>query len=247
VICFPGSSKADSFLDKPISNGCRGTRIGVLGGIGPESTAEFYSKLINELQKRGLVKSNEDYPQIIVNSIPAPELIYDDINEEELVSYIEGLKELDKFGVDFIVIICNTIHLYYDLLQKNIKTRIIDLRKEMNKFLMKNKIQSVFILGTPNTIKKGLYRFAKIKSYEPNIRELSILTESIFNFNRGFERERQIKAVKEICNKYLKKGAQTIILGCTEFAVMLGNEDFPNINSIDILVNSTIEYMGKTK
>ena len=93
-------------------------RIGVLGGVGPEATGEFYNKLIRRLQEKGSIKSNRDFPQIIINSIPAPELIYDKISDEELQPYIKGLKELDKFGVDFIIMICNTIHLYYDKLQK---------------------------------------------------------------------------------------------------------------------------------
>lgn len=70
-------------------------RIGVLGGIGPEATAEFYLKLIRTLQMQGVIKRNEDFPQILINSIPAPALIYDAISDEELRSYIDGLKELD--------------------------------------------------------------------------------------------------------------------------------------------------------
>jgi aspartate racemase len=121
-----------------------GIRIGVLGGIGPEATGEFYSKLIAKLQEKGLIKSNKDFPQIVINSIPAPELIYDEISDEELKVYIDGLKELDEFGVDFIVMVCNTIHLYYDKLQREVKTPILNLREEMKEFLRKrgNKIHS---------------------------------------------------------------------------------------------------------
>ena len=52
-------------------------KIGILGGIGPEATGEFYNKLIKRLQEKDLIKSNKDFPQIFINSIPAPELIYD--------------------------------------------------------------------------------------------------------------------------------------------------------------------------
>ncbi len=86
----------------------------MLGGIGPEATGEFYSKLIRSLQEKKLIKNNKDFPHIIINSIPAHELISHKISDEELKPYIEGLKELDKFGVDFIVMVCNTIHLFYD-------------------------------------------------------------------------------------------------------------------------------------
>lgn len=213
-------------------------KIGVLGGIGPEATGEFYNKLIHRLQEKGLIKTNRDFPQIVINSIPAPELIYEKISDEELELYIKGLKQLDKFGVDIIVMMCNTIHLYYDKLQRKINTPILDLREELKELLKRKRIKSALILGTPNTIKQGLYRFTDIKSFEPNEREMKQLTNAIFNFNKGIEKQRQIQRVRKICEKYLSEGAGTIILGCTEFAVMLGNENLPTINTIDILVEA---------
>ena len=226
----------------------RGTcKIGILGGIGPEATGEFYNKLISKLQEKGLIKNNRDFPQIIINSIPAPELIYEEISDEKLRQYIEGLKELDKFGVDFIVMVCNTIHLYYDRLQKAIKIPILDLRQELKKLLIKKSIKSALIIGTPNTIKQGLYRVEGIQAFEPNDEEIHELTDSIFNFNKGVNKQLQIQRVRKICQKYINKGAETIILGCTEFAVMLGEENFPKINTIDVLAEATINKFQKSR
>jgi len=216
------------------------SKIGVLGGIGPEATGEFYNKFINRLQERGLIKRNKDFPQIVINSIPAPELIYDKISEKDLMPYIRGLKELDKFGVDFILMVCNTIHLYYDLLQKQINTPILNLRYELNNILLKKGIKSTLIIGTPNTIKQGLYRFKGISSFEPNQKEIGQLSKAIFMFNKGLNKSYQVKKVRKICDKYLKKGAEIVILGCTEFAVMLNEEDIPKINTIDVLVEAAI-------
>jgi len=215
-------------------------KIGVLGGIGPESTGEFYIKLIYELQKRKLIKSNKDYPQIIINSIPAPELIHEKISGKELQPYINGLKELDNFGVDFIVIVCNTAHLYYGKFQKKINTPILDLRKEVYEVLKSRGIKSVLVVGTKNTIKKGLYRFKDIKTFEPDEREMKVLTNAIFNFNRGFKKYQQAQKVRDICKKYLIKGVEAIILGCTELAVMLDKEKLPTINTINVLVEAVI-------
>lgn len=214
-------------------------RIGVLGGIGPEATGDFYNKLIRGLQEKGVIKTNRDFPQIVINSIPAPELIYDQISDEELLPYIDGLKELDRFGVDFIVMVCNTIHLYHDVLQKEIKTPILNLRVELERVVKKKGIKTAFIIGTPNTIKQGLYRFKDIKYLEPDENEIKQLTNAISSFNRGIDKQKQIQKVRKICEKYLSEGAGTIILGCTEFAVMLGKENLPTMNTIDVLVEAT--------
>jgi len=216
-------------------------KIGILGGIGPEATGEFYNKLIKRLQEKDLIKSNKDFPQIFINSIPAPELIYDYISEEELKPYIKGLKELDKFNVDFIVMVCNTIYLFYDKLQKEIKAPILNLKEELRNSLTEKNIKSVLIIGTPSTIKKGLYQFDGIKTYKPSEEEMKTLTKSIFNFNKGDCNA--VHDVRKICDKYLNEGAETVILGCTEFGVMLDNDNIPKINTIDILVDAIIKII----
>lgn len=217
-------------------------------GIGPASTAEFYAKLISELQMTGFIKNNKDFPQIVINSIPAPELVYENITDADLSYYIGGLRELDKFGVDFIVMVCNTIHLFYENLQNQIKTPILDLRKEVERTIKSKGISSVLVLGTPNTIDKGLYDFAGITSIKPTKNEAKQLSAAIFNFNNGTEKEEQGKKVIDICNKYLSNGSTTtVILGCTEFGLMLSNGNFDKINTIDVLVKATVERIIRNK
>lgn len=214
--------------------------IGLLGGIGPETTGDFYLVLISKFQEKGLIKSNRDFPQIIINSIPAPELIYEEISDKDLELYIRGLKELEKFGVDFIAMVCNTIYLSYEKLQKEIKTPIIDLRKEVRNFLTNKNIKSVTVLDTPTVIKKGLYKLKDINSIDLNDKEMRLLTDAIFNFNKGVNKEKQIEIVKSIAKKYFDKGSEFIISGCTELTLMLKDENIPKINTMDILLEAVI-------
>ena len=209
-------------------------KIGVLGGIGPEATGEFYNKLIKGLQKRGFIRANSDFPQIIINSIPAPELVFDKISKSDLRQYIEGVKLLDRLGVDFIVMVCNTIHLYHERLQKEITAPILDLRKEVKRVLVNEK-GKVLVLGTPSTIKNKLYEFDGLEYTGLEEKELDRVSKAILDFNRG----RKPRELGSICRKYQKKGAM-IILACTEIALMLENEKIPNINTVDVLVDATI-------
>lgn len=151
-----------------------------------------------------------------------------------------GLKELEQANPDFIVMICNTIHLFYNILQNKIKMPIIDLKEELKNYLRKNKIKSTLVIGTPLTIKRGLYKFDGIDYIVPSEEERGILADSINKFNRGYDKANQAQRVRKICSKYLDKKAETLILGCTEFAVMLKDENFSKINTIDILVESVI-------
>ena len=185
--------------------------VGVLGGIGPESTAEYYTKLVTRFQEKGLIKRNKDFPQIVINSIPAPELIFEKITDADLRMYADGLKQLDEFGVDFIVMVCNTIHLFYDRLQSGVKTPILDLRAEVRKVLEGKKATSVLVLGTPSTIENGLYEFNDtVKTVKPTAEEAKALSEAILNFNNGVDKE------------------------------ALGSSNLNKINTIDVLVEATI-------
>ena len=143
--------------------------------------------------------------------------------------------------------VCNTIHLFYDKLQAQIRTPIIDLRKEVEKAVKTKGVSSVLILGTPSTI-NGLYDFVGIKSIKPTKSETEQLSTAIFNFNNGMDKEKQGNKVIDICNKYLiNSNTTTVILGCTEFGLMLSNGNFDKINTIDVLVNATVDKVELLK
>jgi len=216
-------------------------KIGILGGIGPQATGIFYLKLIDKLQAEGLIKNNQDFPQIVINSIPAPELIFDKIDNKDLDIYKKGLKELDEFNPDFIVMVCNTIHLYYDELQSEIKNELIDLRQEVYKKIKSLNVKSVTVFGTPSTINLGLYNFEGINYLDVSKDETQELSNAIFLFNKGFEKENQRRKVEVIAKKYLSKDSEIILLGCTEFAVMLDSSEIHKLDTIDVLVECVVE------
>ncbi|MDP1694147.1 MAG: aspartate/glutamate racemase family protein [Candidatus Woesearchaeota archaeon] len=113
-------------------------KIGILGGIGPESSALFYERLIKLAQSKN-VQSNIGYPHIILESIPAPELL---LKNPDLTMYKEALKNLQDVGADFIVLVCNTAYVYIDQLKKEVNIPILDLNGETEKILKKNKVRT---------------------------------------------------------------------------------------------------------
>jgi aspartate racemase len=212
-------------------------KIGLLGGLGPESTGEFYLKFISTLQKKGFIKKNEDYPHIIINSIPAPVVFMDNA---EITDYKKGIKDLEKFGCDFIAILCNTAHVHYDEFKELVKIPIINLRKEVKNYLDENDINSVIVFGTHKTIKKGLFKYEDKNYEELSNEEMEVLDEAVNNFNGGFEKEKQIEIVRGLAEKYLKNVGM-IISGCTEIALMLKDTDFKNIDTMDVLLEAIIK------
>ncbi|MGB7554369.1 MAG: aspartate/glutamate racemase family protein [Candidatus Korobacteraceae bacterium] len=94
------------------------TTVGILGGIGPESTVEYYRGLI-----AGYRQSRPDgsYPSIILNSLDVTKLLaWMNANQlGEVTEYlVDGLQKLVNAGADFAIIAANTPHIVFDEVQQ---------------------------------------------------------------------------------------------------------------------------------
>jgi aspartate racemase len=151
-------------------------KIGILGGIGPQATGYFYSNLITKLKDSGKIRSNADFPNIIINSINAPELTGADISIQQLQPYIDGIKELAVHKPDYILMVCNTIHVYRDLMiQESGYANILSIREIVGKYLEKYSEQKFCVLGSISTIKSGLFSFENIDFIKPDTEQLEKL------------------------------------------------------------------------
>jgi aspartate racemase len=205
-------------------------KIGILGGLGPESTGKFYLDLIRSFEETRKPKNNTEFPHIIVNSIPAPELIFDRVDRKILNYYIRELQELEKAGCGFIVIVCNTAYSFLDQFQQTVKIPIINLPKELEKRLATIGAKTVTRLVTPTGYSHGLYKFNRFTYNEVSQKELMILEDAIAKFNVGKEKKKQIARVTKIYDKYAEI-SDAVILGCTELALMLA--DKKGVNTVD--------------
>jgi len=222
-------------------------RLGVLGGIGPEATGVFYLHLIKRLQEENLIRHNEDFPQIIINSIPAPELVFDTFKEKDVQPYLQGLKELEAMKPDCIIMVCNTIHLFHEQFQAELKTPILNLKEEVAQELRRRNASAVAVLGTPQTVRCGLYEITGIRPIRLTDEECVVIGAAVFNFNRGFEIAQSKAVVTEIAQAQLQKGAALLVLGCTELAVMLEGSPLPTLDTMDVLVDAVIKRYKEHK
>ncbi len=90
------------------------------------------------------------------------------------------------------------------------------------------------------TVHKGLYRFEGILCRDLSEMEVRALKTAIFNFNKGYEKKRQIHIVQEISKTY-SKNCDLVVAGCSEIGLMLKNGDVPFLNPMDVLAESVVE------
>ena len=220
-------------------------KIGILGGIGPEATGYFYITLINKLKKSGLIKKNKDYPQFFINSINAPELTSLEVQNSDIQLYIDGINELTTHKPDFIVMVCNTIHIYRDLLiQKSGFNNILSLRDIVKEELTKASLP-LCILATPLTIKNDLYRYNEFSYINLDAGDLKEITEIIINFNATGDKEKNKEKLIEIIKKQTKLGAKSFLMACTEISELLVDENnIQKLDSLEILLNFVLKKIS---
>lgn len=102
--------------------------IGILAGMGPRSTGPFIDMVVTECQRQYGARDDIDFPKMMICSQPAP--FYEDrpvdhVALEEAIR--EGLLDLERTGVDFLAIACNTAHIYYPQLARSVKVPLLNM------------------------------------------------------------------------------------------------------------------------
>ena len=227
-------------------------RIGIIGGIGPESTIAYYRLLVKGFQER---QKTTDYPDIMISSINMTEMLgyVFASNPDKLVDFIVNkIEVLEKTGVDYIAIASNTPHMVFDRIAERTHTPLISIVEETCKVIRDKKMHKVGLLGTKSTMTTGFYqRTAERYGIEiviPTIEQQDYIhskymSELLFNNIVPETKEQLIRIVRELEEKEYIEG---LILGGTELPLILNQADFADLEIVDttlIHVESILERM----
>ncbi len=204
--------------------------IGMIGGTTWVSTVEYYS-LINRI-------TNERF-----GGINSAKIILYSVNLEEFSpisvpggwgsiakGYSEIARKLETGGADCILICANTFHIIADDIQKNIKIPIIHIAEETAKEIAKQKLSKVGLLGTKITMESHFFsdKLAKagIASITPEESDRDFIHLSIFKeLGKELFKPETKKKYLQIIGELKNKGAEGIILGCTEIPLLIKQSD----------------------
>ena len=205
--------------------------IGLLGGMSWESTALYY-KLINEEVKKQLGGLHS--AKVVIYSV--------DFDEIEKLQHLgawdetakilgQAAKNIQNASADFLVICTNTMHKVAPLIQMHIDIPILHIADATGKKLQNENIKKVGLLGTAFTMKQDFYKERINKNFDievliPSEEDMSIVHKIIYEeLCLGMIKEDSKKEYLRIIDDLASKGAQGVILGCTEIGMLVKQED----------------------
>ena len=204
--------------------------IGLLGGMSWESTVTYY-KIINETVKEKLGGLHS--AKCILYSVDFQEIEECQANgnwEKSGEILGEAAYNLEKAGADFIVICTNTMHKVVNQIKEKISVPILHIAEMTAEKILEKGLKNIALLGTKYTMEQDFYKSKLIEKginvIIPDKNDIETINEVIYdelclgtiNFNSK-------KKFLEIVDKLRSKGAEGIILGCTEIGLLIKNED----------------------
>ena len=204
-------------------------RIGILGGLTAESTVHYYQHIFKTYEER---HGDLGYPEMIIYDVSFQRFAdwmsvedWDSIEE----ALLDGLRRLDAAGADFAVIATNTMHILYDRLESRSPIPLISIVDATAEAVKEEGLTVIGLLGTRFTMEKPFYvdglKRHGIEALVPDKNEREYINRVVFQeLAKGKLLQESRDKYLKIINRLMEKGAQGIVLGCTEIPLLVRPE-----------------------
>jgi len=224
-------------------------RIGILGGLTPESTVTYYLHIVRTWQQR---HRDHRYPEIVVYSESFQQFEdWMEAGEWDAIgdALAEGLRHLAAAGADFAVIATNTMHLLFDRLQAGSPIPLLSIVDATAAAVRRAGISTVGLLGTRFTMEKpfyaeGLGRHGIATLVPTGVERADVHQIVMEELAMGVLRESSRARYLEIIGGLNARGAQGMVLGCTEIPLLVtpAHTSVPLFDTAVLHAEAALEY-----
>ena len=224
-------------------------RIGIIGGLGPEATIEYYRIIVHRYKQE-----TGRFPEIIIDSLDMSAFacqLKAGIDEQTTITWLlDALRRLKDAGADFALIASNTPHIVFDRLVERAPLPLISIVEETRRVALQRGLKKLGLLGTHATMQAKYYQESfSARSMDVVVPQLEeqdfiqekLVTEILHNKIIDTTRERLLAIVKRMIDQESIDG---VILGCTELPLILTRDAFgvPFLNTTQIHAESAVQY-----
>ena len=224
-------------------------RIGILGGMSPESTVAYYEYITRTYTERF---GDYGYPEVLIYSVSFQAYV-DWPNQDRWDLVADGLSQaaqkLVAAGADVILIATNTMHLVFDEVQARVEVPVLSLLEATAEAIQGRGLSTVGLLGTRFTMEKSFYQDALarhgISTLVPDAGDRAYVNRVIYDeLVAGQIRDESRAGYLAIIRKLAEQGAQGIVLGCTEIPLLVdeASAGIPLFDTTQIHAEAALNY-----
>jgi aspartate racemase len=204
-------------------------KIGILGGMSPESTVTYYEHITRAYTQRF---GDYGYPEVLIYSVNFQRFVdwqHAGQWQAAAAEMARGLESLRRAGAGFGLIATNTMHIVFDEVQRQVGMPLISIMDATAEAITGAGLRSVGLLGTVFTMRERFFRAhlaaAGIEVRVPDPADQERMNSIIYDelcSGRILEESRAF--FLSIVDRLCRQGAQGIVLGCTEIPLLVRQE-----------------------
>lgn len=226
-------------------------KLGLIGGVGPESTILYYRGILKGVQAR---MEQPCVPPLTIENLSCYEVIRlsGEGDTERLTEYLlAGVRSLAAAGAEVAALTCNTGHLVFDELQKASPVPLVSIVETACAEAVRRGYRRVGLMGTAATMDadffKTPFRRAGIEVTTPGAEERAFLADCILNeLERGIVRNETAARVLEIASRMAaEQQIDAVVLGCTELPLLFEGRKtaVPVLDTMQAHIEALVDIM----
>jgi aspartate racemase len=228
--------------------------VGVIGGLGPEATHDFFGKVLAHSNAR----TDQQHLHLIIDNNPKTPNRNDAIagvGPSSGPALAAMAQNLEKAGADFIVMACNTAHAFENDIRRAISKPFVSLIDEVVADVRRSHpaVRRVGLLAAQGCIDSQIYHkafhSAGIEVETPDPQSQSEFMKLLYRIKSG-ERDDSVRdAMRGVAERLSRPGVGVLIAGCTEVPLVLTSQSctLPLVDSTDVLARRCVSYARKTE
>jgi aspartate racemase len=223
--------------------------VGILGGMGPEATVDLFRKIVAATP----AKADQEHLHIIIDcnsKIPSRPAALLEGGPDPTPLLQSTARNLERAGADFLVVACNTAHLFYDRIVEAVRIPVLHIVDEAISEAQRRYpgLQSAAVLAGRGAIRLRLYQDkleAKgIRSIVPPDEDQEIVVSVIYGVKAGDKGPAVRAKIREVAERLARAGAQVVFTGCTELPLVLedGDVSVPVLDPTQVLAEAAVRF-----
>ena len=214
--------------------------IGILGGMGPLATADLFQKI----PLHTAASCDQDHPRVCIDSNTnisdrTAALLHG--GADPVPEMVKSAQRLESIGADLLIMPCNTAHNFYDAVASSVSIPVLHMIA----------ITRDGLLATDGTVQTGIYQRtfegSGVELLTPdNAEDQAAVMDIIYNGVKAGNLTHDATAFRTACEHLLARGAEVLILGCTELppAFDIYHLDYPNVDPTLELALAAVRAAG---